>query len=1333
MTAHLSAADAARIQRAGIRPLASEQGLALLDAAMRRPEATLVPARFDFTAIASRPEALSPLFRALVRVRATRPAAANVNATSLAQSLHSLSPTDRERTLLDLVRTHAATTLGVASPDSLEAERPFRELGLDSLMALELRNRLAAATDLRLQATLLFDYPTPNALAQFFATRLFGLATRHTETRPAPAAADEPIAIVAMSCRFPGGVRSPEALWQLLLDGHDAISAFPQDRGWDVGSFSAVMPSTCREGGFLHDADRFDAGFFGVSPVEALAMDPQHRLLLEICWEALERAGIPPASLQGTSSGVFVGLFGNGYGTQLSPDAFRDLKGFIDAGTAPSAASARIAYAFGLQGPAINVDTASSSSLVAVHLAAQALQKRDCDLALAGGVTVMATPAVLAAFESNRTLGPDGRCKSFAAGANGVGLAEGAAMLLLERLSDAQRRGHPVLAVLRGSAVNQGSMSQGLTAPNGPAQERVIRLALDSAKLSAAEVQAVEGHGTGTTLGDPIEAQALIATYGEAHSPEDPIWLGSLKSNVGHAQAAGGAGGVIKMVLALQHQMLPRTLHAQTPSPHVDWSPGTVRLLTEPVPWKTNGHPRRAGVSSFGAFGANAHVILEEAPAPTEKKPDTEPQAPLPAWPVLLSAKTDAALRAQARQLREHMLVHQDLSLADVAYSLATSRTHFEHRAVLIANDHDDLLASLDALAADDQLAPNVTLGHGTSHGKLAVLFSGQGSQRPQMGRHLYGALPRFRAAFDDVCAQLDPLLDRPLREVLFAEADSPDAALLDETAFTQAALFALEVALFRQLESLGLRPELLLGHSIGELVAAHIAGVLSLQDACTLVAARADLMRGLAQCRATVAVSDADGMLAAFRQVAAGLTYHPARIPIVSNVSGQLASDDDLSSPDYWVRHVRDAARFADGVRALHALGARTLLELGPHAELAPLTGMTLPGDAAVLGTLHKDRPDVDALTAVLGALHARGVALDWAAFFAPFGPRRVALPTYAFQRERYWLEAPKANGATVASVKVPPPAPPVRHSDRSPISTIGNLAHSFGATMQRHVPTVERVQDTARWVAMIRAEESARKDALFHDPFARKLAGSLGDEILRNIGRRAGTWHVVARTHVIDGLVRAAVADGADAVLNLAAGLDTRPLRMNLPPSLVWIEVDHADLIAEKERLLRGASPTCRVERIAKDLSIDSERRALLTDVGGRFRRVLVLTEGLLPYLTPENAMGLARDLRATPGVFRWIADIVNRAVIEYVEKRTRGRLQGTAAMQFGADEGPIVFEPLGWKTMSATSNLKTAAKLKRLSFPLSVFALLPEKRYGRPGIPWGGVCVWEPSDPR
>jgi acyl transferase domain-containing protein/NADP-dependent 3-hydroxy acid dehydrogenase YdfG/acyl carrier protein len=859
------------------------------------------------------------------------------------------------------------------------------------------------------------------------------------------AAAAEPIAIIGMACRYPGGVRTPEDLFRLAADGVDAVSGFPVDRGWDLEALYDPEPgkpghSIAREGGFLYDAMDFDADFFGISPREALAIDPQQRLWLEICWEAIERAAIDPKSLNGSLAGVFGGVMYHDYGFGTSGGS--DVTG-------------RVAFTLGLQGPAVTIDTACSSSLVAIHLAAQALRGGDCTLALAGGVTVMATPDMFVYFNTQRGLAADGRCKSFSAAADGTGCSEGAGVLLLETLSAARRNGHPVLAVLRGSAVNSDGMSSGMTTPNGPSQQRVIRQALRNAGLGPADVDVVEAHGTGTTLGDPIEAQALLATYGKQRPAGGaPLLLGSIKSNIGHTQAAAGAAGVIKMVYALRTGVLPKILHLDQPTPHVDWSSGAVEPLTSTRPWPPGDRPRFAGVSSFGMSGTNAHVIIGAAgdePAPV-------PRIPLPAVPVLISARTDDGLRAQAEAVRGRLAGDPGWHLLDVANTLATGRAADRKRATIVAADPDEAFAGLAALA-DGATRSNLWRGS-ASVSRTAFLYAGQGAQRPGMGRQLYETFPAFAAAFDEVLDAFDGRLPSQLRDVMWAA----DPQRLARTEFAQPALFSLAVALSRLLASFGIEPDIVAGHSIGELAAAHVAGALSLADAAKLVAARASLMQELPDGGVMIAIAAApdevlplltervsiaaingpasvvisgdaaeadrmaghfaalgrrisrlrvshafhspliEPMLADYRAAAVGISVTEPRITIVSTLTGAPLPAGELSA-DHWVRQARGTVRFADAVGYLVGTGVNRFAELGPDGVLTGLAGaLTDPAQADLVPVLSGGQPEVRALITAIGRLHNSGVAVSWPAVFAGRGARPLDLPTTVFGRRRFW-----------------------------------------------------------------------------------------------------------------------------------------------------------------------------------------------------------------------------------------------------------------------------------------------------------------------------------------
>ena len=879
----------------------------------------------------------------------------------------------------------------------------------------------------------------------------------------------EPIAIVGMACRFPGEVTSPEELWELVAAGRDAITEFPADRGWDLaallGSGTGPGTSSTRYGGFLQDAADFDAGFFGISPREALAMDPQQRLLLETSWEAFEGAGIDPGTLGGSRTGVFAGLMYHDYQSRLHrvPE---ELEGFLGNGNAASVATGRIAYTFGLEGPAVTIDTACSSSLVALHLAVQSLRRGECTLALAGGVTVMASPNTFVEFSRQRGLAVDGRCKSFAEGADGTGWSEGVGVLVLERLSDAIRNGRRVLAVVRGSAVNQDGASNGLTAPNGPSQERVIGRALVDAGLVAGEVDVVEAHGTGTALGDPIEAQALLAAYGQDRV--GPLWLGSVKSNLGHTQAAAGVAGVIKMVQAMRHGLLPRTLHVDAPSSHVDWSSGAVELLTEQRPWTVDGRPRRAGVSSFGISGTNAHVILEAA-AVAEPEPVADQETgPLP-W--VLSAATKPALREQARRLLTRLERDPVPDLAGLGLALATTRASLERRAVLVGDDVPAFARGLTMLA-EGEPAAGVVRGSARAETGAVFVFPGQGPQWLGMGAALLDSSPVFAARIAECARALAPYVDFCLEDVLRGNGD------LRRVDVVQPALWSMMVALAELWRAYGVEPAAVVGHSQGEIAAACVAGALSLADGARVVALRSRALRALAgaggmasvlappdrldlhgtglvvaavnapsavvvagddaDLDALIARCEAEGIRARrlpvdyashspgvepirdeLRAALAGIVPRPPAVPFLSTVTGQWVEGEPLDA-EYWYRNLRRPVLFAEATRALLDRGHRTFLEVSPHPVLAPSlqeSGERAEPAVTVAATLRRDDGGLDRFLTALGEAYAGGVRVDWRVAYEGRAATRAELPTYAFQRRRYWLEAgPPTAGADPA-----------------------------------------------------------------------------------------------------------------------------------------------------------------------------------------------------------------------------------------------------------------------------------------------------------------------------
>ncbi|MFF8632002.1 type I polyketide synthase [Streptomyces werraensis] len=1085
LTAHLGAVDQARMSRGGVLALTPAEGLHILDLGLHMGQALLVPIKLDLRTLrgqAGDGGGVPHLLRGLVRAGRRSARAAAGDSGTLVRRLAGLSQAEQESVLLSVVQTEAGAVLGFTSQELTQGTRGFSDIGFDSLTAVELRNRLSAATGVKLPATLIFDYPTPVALARHLReelgdadTTVTGVPAAGTATAAATADPGEPIAIVGMACRLPGGVSSPDDLWHLVREGREGVSAFPDDRGWDLeGLFDAdpdrAGTSYSTQGGFLEGAGLFDAGFFGISPREALAMDPQQRLLLEASWEALERAGIDPSTARGDNIGVFSGVSIHDYLESLT-NMPAELEGFVTTATAGSVASGRVSYVFGFEGPAVTVDTACSSSLVAMHLAAQALRQGECTMALAGGVAVMGSPIGVLGMSRQRGLAADGRCKAYADDADGTVLSEGVGLVVLERLSVARERGHKVLAVIRGSAVNQDGASNGLTAPNGPSQQRVIRRALTSAGLSAADVDAVEGHGTGTVLGDPIEAQALLATYGKGRDAERPLWLGSLKSNVGHTQAAAGVAGVIKMVQALRHGVLPPTLHAQQRTTRVDWTDGAIELLNEAREWPREGRPRRAGVSSFGISGTNAHLILEEAPEEVAEPPLSSAGV----VPLVVSARSAGSLAGQAGRLAAFVEESDGVSLAAVAGALVAGRAVLGERAVVVAESDAEALAGLRVLARGES-AHGVVCGSAAGvPGKVVWVFPGQGSQWAGMGRELLDASPVFAERVAECAAALEPWVDWSLVDVLRGEVEP---ALLERVDVLQPASFAVMVGLAAVWSSVGVLPDAVVGHSQGEIAAACVSGALSLEDAARVVALRSQAIRDQLAGRggmASVALSEAEAVsrltrwadrveVAAVngpssvviagdaealdealealsaegvrvRRVAvdyashtrhvedireilaetlAGVNAQAPMVPFYSTVTGEWVDQAGVLDGAYWYRNLRGQVGFGPAVAELTGQGHGVFVEVSAHPVLVqPITEILDDGtDAVVTGSLRRDDGGLRRLLASMAELFVRGVPVDWTGVLPEAGATsaRLDLPTYAFDHRHYWLQTARS-----------------------------------------------------------------------------------------------------------------------------------------------------------------------------------------------------------------------------------------------------------------------------------------------------------------------------------
>lgn len=1088
----------AQLERRGVRTLSCADALAgmadaLVTARTHGPAQSVV-ARVDWARFlpiylqAGRRALLAEVAREVPQAAAesAAQAAGATGRTRLVEQLTAAPAQQRKKLVLEYLRNTVAEVTRIDAAEIRE-EAGFFDLGMDSLMAVELRRRLEQAFGRELPATLAMDYPRLTDVADYLLTDVLSLNERASGTTPAPpaalatSAADEPIAIIAVACRFPGSP-DPDAYWHVLSEGVDAIREIPEDR-FDVDEFYDPDQQTpgkiyTRSGGYLDRVDGFDPEFFGISPREAVWIDPQQRLMLETAWEGLERAGYSASSLRGSRTGVFVGVGANEYSHLLSGDSVENLEAHFITGNALNAVAGRVAFTLGLEGPAVAVDTACSSSLVAVHQASQALHSGDCDLALAGGVNVLLSPASIVAASRARMLAPDGRCKTFDAAADGYVRGEGCGVLVLKRLSDAQRDGDRICAVIRSSAVNQDGASSGLTVPNGGAQQRLISTALARAGLTGDDVDYLEAHGTGTPLGDPIEVQAAAAVYGAGRDPGRPLLMGTAKTNIGHLESAAGVAGLVKVVLSLQHELIPQTLHFHNPSPHIPWDALPVRVVDTATPWPANGRPRRAGVSAFGFTGTNAHVLLEEAPQPATVDDvaggaDESAAAPATREPfsvLPLSARSAPGLVALAQRYAAWLEAHPETPFADVCFTAGAGRSHFEHRAALVANSVSEARMLLDDLAAGRQ-RPGVLRGECTDPPTTAWFFPGQGSQYPGMARELFDTEPVFADTVRRCAQAVDPMLPRPLLEVLFS-SDREAAETLRHTSFAQPAIFAVEMGLARLWQSWGIEPDAVLGHSVGQYAAACVAGVFSLEDGARLIAERGRLFGTLPaggrmvavfadpeyveraaeafprvsvgayngrntvlsgpgdDLEQIVTVCSQDGtrctwletshafhselldpVLDEFESFAQQFEYAAPTRPLVCNRTGTVLTAETPLNAQYWRRHSRQPVQFTESVRTVAALGCSVLMEIGPQPILTAAALQIWPESSATPRAIVSLRKGANAqrqITEALATTYICGHRPDFAARSHDRG-HRLELPTYPFQRRRYW---PKTSG---------------------------------------------------------------------------------------------------------------------------------------------------------------------------------------------------------------------------------------------------------------------------------------------------------------------------------